>query len=286
MEKKTKIIIVVIIFLVVASILLYSRFIGTSGIVVKEYKVVNQKIANNFHGLKVVHITDIHYGRIIDDSRLLSLVDKINALKPDVVVLTGDLIDRHTILTSESQQALSDGLAKIKVTMGKYAINGNHDVKFPEWDNIIQKGQFINLNDNYELLYKENNNPLLIAGFSSNIESPLKAEVKMQKVTDFLKDKETVKPKYRILLMHEPDFIDQIKKSDFDLVLAGHSHNGQVRLPIIGPLMLPPKAKLYYSPYYKLDNTELFISSGVGTSVLNFRLFNRPSINLYRLTNR
>ena len=86
--------------------------------------------------------------------------------------------------------------------------------------------------------------------------------------------------------MHEPDFIDEIDYRKFDLVLAGHSHNGQVRLPFIGALVKPNYAKKYYDEYYKIKNTDLYISSGIGVSEVNFRLFNRPSFNLYRLTNR
>ena len=100
----------------------------------------------------------------------------------------------------------------------------------------------------------------------------------------YLNDSE-IKPNYSILMMHEPDFIDDIDNSKFNLVLAGHSHNGQVRLPLIGALYTPIKAKKYYDEFYKIKNTNLYISSGIGVSQINFRLFNRPSFNLYRLTN-
>ena len=69
----------------------------------------------------------------------------------------------------------------------------------------------------------------------------------------------------------------------FNIVLAGHSHAGQVRLPFIGVLYTPKYARKYYEPYYKLDNTELYISNGLGTSEIPIRLFNRPSYNFYRL---
>ena len=69
----------------------------------------------------------------------------------------------------------------------------------------------------------------------------------------------------------------------FNLILAGHSHAGQVRLPFIGALILPEGAQKYYDSHYKLDNSDLYISNGLGVSNFNFRLFNTPSYNVYRL---
>lgn len=96
---------------------------------------------------------------------------------------------------------------------------------------------------------------------------------------------EEVNNLYKILIMHEPDYIKEVSNS-YELILAGHSHNGQVRLPLVGALILPPGAKDYYKPYYKYNNSDLYISSGVGTSTMDLRLFNKPSFNLYRLVNK
>ena len=91
--------------------------------------------------------------------------------------------------------------------------------------------------------------------------------------------------KYKILLLHEPDTIDNLSER-FDLILAGHSHNGQVRLPLIGAVILPDGAKRYYEEHYTINNTELFISSGLGTSSLPLRFMNHPSINFYRINKK
>ena len=90
---------------------------------------------------------------------------------------------------------------------------------------------------------------------------------------------------YKIILVHEPDYIDTItsKYNNTNLVLAGHSHNGQINIPYIKKLLLPEGSKKYYNNYYKVNNTNLYISSGLGESNINFRLFNKPSINFYRI---
>ena len=270
--------------------LLYGRYIATTGLFVKEYKITDSKITDNFHGLKIVHISDIHYGRTVKNRELKNMVKKVNELRPDVVVLTGDLIDKDTKLTEKMSNNISSILSKIDPSIEKYAIMGNHDVKFDNFNIIIENAGFVNLNNTYDNIYKNGNSNILISGVSSNYyKNDRDINYNMKSTFDYLNsfnEDDSKKPIYNILLIHEPDFIDKIDKSKFDLILSGHSHNGQVRFPIIGATILPPYAKKYYKEHYTLDDTELYISSGIGTSAINFRFFNRPSINFYRLTNK
>jgi len=283
---KRLIIIFIILILLICSILLYSRYIGTSGLEVKEYKIINENLSDDFHGLKIVHISDIHYGRILFKKELDKIVAKINLLKPDIVVLTGDLIDIDTKLDNKSKEELSNTLAKIEATIGKYAINGNHDYKFKEWEFIIEDSGFTNLNDKYELIYGNSKDYILLAGMSTNIYGKKNIDEKLKEVNEYLNNNKENIPNYSILLMHEGDFIDDIDISNYNLILAGHSHNGQIRIPFIGAIILPPYGEKYYDEYYKKNTTDIYISSGIGVSEVNFRLFNRPSFNFYRLTKR
>lgn len=284
--KYKKLIISIIIFiLVVSSLLLYSRYIGTSGIFINEYKIVNKNLSNDFYGFKIVHITDVHYGRTINKKELNDLVEKINLVKPDIVVLTGDLIDKSSDMTDKDIKIISKAFSKIDATIGKYAIKGNHDYKYKKWDILIENSGFVNLNDTYELIYGNENDYILLSGMSTNIYGKKNIDDKVKIYEDFIKTSE-VKPNYSILLMHEPDFIDSFDYNNYNLVLAGHSHNGQVRLPFIGAVVKPNYGRKYYDNYYKLNDTDLYVSSGLGVSEVNFRLFNRPTFNLYRLTNK
>lgn len=283
--KKHPILKIIFILLVtIFCLLLYSRFVSTSGLKVKEYHLTNYNITDNFNGFKIIHISDIHYGRVINNKRLEEIVEKINSLKPDIVVLTGDLIDRNVKLEQEDIELLTKTLLKINVTIDKYAIKGNHDYYFNEWETVIENSNFINLGNKYELIYKNGYDPILIAGLNSmqeNISFATRFENIQQEI-----NKENIKSIYNILLVHEPDPIDEINLDNYQLVLGGHSHNGQVRLPLIGPLVKADGAKKYYDEHYKIGNTELYISSGLGTTGLDFRFFNKPSFNLYRITNK
>ena len=285
-KKKHPIIKFLIIFvLIITAILLYSRFIATKGLVTKEYKITSGNIQDNFHGFKIVHISDIHYGRTTDKKDLEKIVNEINLLKPDIVVLTGDLIDKDTELNETLKSEIIESLNSISVTVGKYAISGNHDTNFSEWESIINDSGFKNIGDNYELIYSDGYTPILLAGLSSNLNNQTDITERYNKILTYATE-ENIRDLYKILLIHEPDYINNIDYSNFNLILAGHSHNGQVRLPFIGGIVLPNGAKKYYKEYYKLNNTDLYISSGIGTSQISFRLFNRPSINFYRLTNK
>ncbi|MEG2311347.1 MAG: metallophosphoesterase [Bacilli bacterium] len=280
MKKLIKFLIVLI--LIIISILLYSRFIGTKGLKVKEYKVVSDKIINEYHGLKIIHLSDIHYGSTIFVKDLNKMVDEINTLNPDIVVLTGDLIDEKR---NPDKDAIIKCLSLIKPKIGKYAVSGNHDLPNETFKDIIKKSGFINLDNKYELIYNHSNKPIIISGISSNINDTSAIDVKTKEIDTYLSTLAAEdKPIYSILLIHEPDYIDNLKMDNYDLILAGHSHGGQVKLPIIGKLFTPQGSKKYYNEEYKINNSNLYISSGMGTSILRLRLFNKPSVNFYRIT--
>lgn len=279
----------IIMILLIILILLYSRFIAIKNIKTHEYKIVNKNFTNEYYGLKIVHISDIHYGRVTFDNELEELVKKVNRTKPDIIVFTGDLIDQDTKMSNEDNDRVAKILSKLTARIGKYAVSGNHDYYYKNWDLIIENSGFSNLNDKIDTIYLENKRYILISGMSTNSYEKKSISDKLKESTEFLKDKKNdEKPIYSILLMHEPDYIDDLNINNYDLVLAGHSHNGQVRIPFIGAIKstLPSGSKKYYDRYYKIKNTDLYISNGIGTSKINFRLFNRPSFNLYRFTNK
>lgn len=280
-----------IIVVLICGAIYYSRFIATTGLTVKEYTIKNSKIPDSFHGAKIIHISDLHYKTTYYKQEVKKMVKKINELKPDLVVLTGDLFDKDTNYTNQDFEELTEELKKIEPSIGKYAISGNHDMQVPEWETVIKNSGFTNLNDTFDTVYMNSLNPLLIVGASSSLNNMKDINDRLKPASDYIKsisgqEKKNNIPNYKILLLHEPDYIDDIDYKQFDLVLAGHSHNGQVRMPGIGAIVLPEGAKKYYEEHYTLDQTEFYISSGLGTSTIPYRLFNKPSINLYRLTNK
>lgn len=280
---KKKIIIILSIILGILGIIFYSRFIETSLFETKEYKISNVNLANDFSGLKIIHISDIHYGRITSTKMIKKIIKEVNLIKPDIIVITGDLIDKDATLAEKDISFLKDSLAKLESKYGKYAIYGNHDITYgrEKIEEIYKYSSFKLLVNDYDIIYGKKNEPLFIGG----LDSLLEGEQDIEKAMSYFNDHEDIL--YKILLVHEPDSTDNIleKYPNTNLILAGHSHNGQVRLPLIGAIYTPSGSKKYYDNYYKINETDLYISSGIGVSRINFRLFNKPSINFYRIYN-
>lgn len=275
---------IIFLFVFVCIIIAYGYFIEPKLITVHEHKITNQNITENFNGLKIVHISDLYYGKTFDEKSLKKLVTSINEQKPDIVVLTGNLIDPNIKLSNDISEKISNYLKKINTTIDKYTISGDNDIKFDEWENIIKNGGFKNLNNNYDTIYMNGYNFMVIAGANTK-KDKLNINEKLNTTTNYINSFEKDGPIYKILILHEPDVIDEITDNKFDLILAGHSLGGQVKIPSVGSIINKEGSKKYHESHYKINNSHLYVSNGLG-SEYHFRLFNTPSYNLYRIVNK
>lgn len=279
---KVRMFLIILIFILVG-MLLWSRYISTKGLEVREYGVTNEKLPKAFNGFKIIQLSDLHYGRTVDDKKLKVIASKINELKPDLIVFTGDLIDKDIKITDKKLTSIKAFLTSLDASIAKYAVKGNHDYSNKLFENIMTEASFKILTDESDLIYYKENTPIIISGFTSSIKSHPNYD---NVFTAINLTEEEISSYYKILLVHEPDQLLKLTDKNFNLVLSGHSHNGQVRLPVLGAIIKTDGAKTYYESYYKVDDTDLYISGGVGCSVLNFRFMNKPSFNFYRLYNK
>ena len=261
-------------------IIVYARYVGTSGLITKEYTINTDSIPDGFDGIKIVHFADLHYNRAISIGKIKKIVEEINTINPDIVVFTGDLVDKDVSLTDKDYNNLTNLLAKINAKYGKYAVIGNHDY-INDMEKVIEVyngSNFKYLDNSYDIIYNKESEEIFVGGIST-VSYDMDD---VDKAMSYFDDNEDIP--YKIILVHEPDISKKIVKDySVNLILAGHSHNGQIRLPIIGPIYTPPYAKKYYDNYYDINGTSLYISSGIGVSTINYRLWNHPSINFYRI---
>ena len=273
--KENKSHIFIYILLIIGLIIIYSRYIATTGIQIKEYSVINNKIPESFKGFKIVHFSDLKYGSTTDQKYLKKLVNKINELNPDIIIFTGDLISSNYKLTDNDKKSIIENLNKLDPKIDIYSIRGDNDIN-ETYNSIITQTKIIEINNLNKLIYYKGDTPIMLIGLDDSINGNQSLDMAFNYEENNY---------YKILIAHEPDTYEKIKDKNIDLFLAGHSLNGQVRLPFIGSIYTPTGAKKYYDSKYKIDNTEIYISNGLGTSKIPYRLNNRPSINLYRFYN-
>lgn len=274
-RKWVKVLFVLIV--IISSIYLYSRYVGIKGLIVKETAIIDSNIPKDFYGFKIVHISDIHYKVTTTKDDLKKIVNEINLLKPDIVLFSGDLFDNNIKYSKQDYKDLKKILKNIDYNIGKYTIKGEDDLNNKHWENIMKESNFIDLNDRYEFIYNDGLDPILLIGISS--------KYKKNNIKNVINSIDK-KSKYSILLVHETDIINSIDYKKFNLILAGHTHGGQIKLPFIGGIIKDKYAKIYTDEYYEIENTKMFISSGIGTTKYKFRFLNKPSINFYRLRNK
>lgn len=271
----------IIFILLIGIVLLDGFFINSKGFKVVEESIEVASLENSFDGFKIMQISDFLIKNKNDLDNIKNIVKSINERKPDIVVFTGDLLDiRYTEkYTKKEIDVLTDALKDINASLGKYSIIGNHDYNYNELSNIYYNSNFNLLVNKNDIIYGKEGTTIGIYGFDNitygepNIEN--------------LKENGFASSNLKIVLLHEGDYIDYfVNDIKVDVILGGHSHDGQVKLPFIKPILLPEGSKNYYEPYYNINNTDIYISNGIGESTFNIRFNSIPSINFYRINKK
>ena len=261
----------------------------TESLEITKYEIENEKIPKEFDNFKIVQISDLHnksFGK--NNKRLLETIDSQN---PDIVVITGDLVEGDNKDFDVALNLIDELLKKYKV----YHIIGNHEQKslikkhkelYKTYFDKLYKKNIVNL-DNEKIRIKKDGKYINIYGliipleyypyFFKNYENK-----NMKLEQDFINNKlgEINRDEYNILLAHTPFFFEDYEKYGVDLVLAGHVHGGIIRLPKVGGLLSPNREffpKYDFGKYIK-NNTTMLLSKGLGGSKVLIRFACKPEI--------
>jgi predicted MPP superfamily phosphohydrolase len=262
----------------------YSNVIARHWIEITRPEIRLTGLPAAFDGLRIAQLSDIHMDEFTEPFFLHHVIDRINQLQPDVVLLTGDFVSyeigsRHFAIGSAWQCA--NILTSLRCTQ-LYAVMGNHDVYVSAKDvTSALRANRITVLNNSCLPIERPGARIWLAG----VDDPLVGDPKPE-----LAIPESIRnvPNEPVILMcHAPDYADDLLAHPagqaVDLMLSGHTHGGQVRLPLVGALQLPDLGKKYVEGWFQLGRMQLYVNRGIGTIGIPFRFDCPPEITLLTL---
>lgn len=242
------------------------------------YKYKSDKVPASFDGFRMTQVSDFHNMYIGKNSKWL--LKKVKKTNPDIILVTGDVIDRRTSNEKRAIQLLKN-LTEIAPT---YYVTGNHEAYYKYFEDFYMKvimtdvisvcdrDAYVHRDDDYITIsgvhdvrvFGDNSNPNLYVQYYQYLEERL----------------EELDDTFTVLLAHRPDLITMYANYDVDLVFSGHAHGGQIRVPFIGGLYAPDQGVLpkYSEGIHKVNGSTLYISRGLGNSRFPWRVFNRPEL--------
>lgn len=252
----------------------YAVFIERYLVRFNRYRIAVPRLPKAFEGVRIVHVTDLHYGTLVPYAFVEGLVRKINSLNRDMVVCTGDYI--HERRSTVQIDRIWPLLGRLEAREGVYSVLGNHD----HWGDterslywLDKTGQNVR---GRAVAVERGGQRLWVAGIGDFWEDSVGVDEALEGVPE---------DECRIVLAHNPDSADTDYSARVDLMVSGHTHGGQVVVPFYGPLVLPVKNKNYASGLVTTTKDEqVFISRGIGWAIYPVRFNCLPEIPVLELT--
>ncbi len=249
----------------------YSYFVAPFRFALTHTDIPIPHLPAAFDGFRIVAFGDVHYNWRIEAKQIAQVVTMANSAHPDVVCLLGDYVSKQGNL------AFPSGLADLRARLGVYAILGNHD--FLGRDRIIthqleRVGATVLRNRN--VAFERSGQRIWVAG----VDDLRSHQSNLQQALAGIPNDEV-----KILLAHNPDFAARASciAPPIDLQLSGHTHGGQVKLPLVGPPALPHNHKEWLAGRYNVNGMWLYVNRGTGMSSIAHRLNVRPEVSVITL---
>lgn len=256
--------------------------LGNTALELNTYTITSSRLPENFDGYRIAHVSDLHNAQMgKDNEKVLSMLRQAD---PDIIAITGDLIDSRNTNLEIALQFVKEAM-KIAPC---YYVTGNHEARVSEYDllkaGMVSAGVVILENDQAEI--NIDGNAITLIGvddpsFQTDYLFGDSDAVINAKLTELHTDGNG----FTILLSHRPELFSTYTAHDVDLVLSGHAHGGQFRIPFIGGVVAPNQGLFpeFDAGIYTDGNTNMLVSRGVGNSIMPFRVNNRPEIILVEL---
>ena len=233
-------------------------------------------LPESFDGFQIAHISDLHNAEFGKENE--GILKHLKDLQPDMIALTGDLVDSRR---TDPEIALRFAQEAVKIAPCYY-VPGNHESRVKDYPQLEQQLEAagVTVLRGRAVSLERNGESIKICGLDDPVFSGHQ---------NFLANLSSLASEdFTVLLSHRPEYFEQYCREGFSLVLAGHAHGGQFRLPFLGGLVAPGQGVFpkYDSGSYTSDNTTMIVSRGLGNSLFPFRLNNPPEIILITLISR
>ena len=266
---------------------------GNKALEISDYMVTNPDLPESFSGFRIAQISDLHNDEFGENNE--ELIELLKNKKPDIIAITGDLIDYYDTHLDISLAFIGE----IIDIAPCYYVPGNHEARLDSYEQFKNKLTDLGVCvlENEAIQLERNGEAVTIMGvkdpaFFTKIFFP-DSDGRSSEEDDIIMDlllryvcREDMG--YRIVLSHRPDQIGVYAKYDLELVLSGHKHGAQFRLPYLGGLFTPSDGFFpeYDAGVYEQDNTTMIVSRGLGNSKFPFRLNNRPEVVMIELQSK
>ena len=256
---------------------------GNTALMVSTVTVSSNRIPTAFNGFLIAQVSDLHNAVFGENNA--ELLQILSECKPNIIVVTGDLVDaEHTDI-----DVALDFAKEAAQIAGTYYVTGNHEGSLSQYDELktgLESMGVVVLEDT-SMQLEYNGEKVTLIGLSDpsfTLKGNMLGEVPAMgdtKLRGLIGDKDD----YTILLSHRPELFETYVNCGVDLVLSGHAHGGQFRLPFIGGLVAPNQGLFpkYDAGLYTKGDTNMIVCRGLGNSIIPIRFNNRPEIVLLEL---
>ena len=281
MNRKKRVLFVVVFVLVV---LIVWTLWGNTALEVNEYEVVSDRIPQDFEGFRIAQVSDLHNAEFGEGNE--KLIQLLSQTDPDVIVITGDLIDfRHT----DIEIALDFARQAVKIAP-VYYVSGNHEARVHEYEDLkigLAEAGVVILENQKVQITREGESITLMGNADPSFQEDYLFGDSESVARQAIDELQNESDGYTILLSHRPELFDLYVDTGMDLVFSGHAHGGQFRLPFVGGLVAPNQGVFpkFDEGRFTEENTTMIVSRGVGNSIIPIRFNNRPEIVLVTLRN-
>ena len=244
---------------------------------VNEYEIVSDRIPQGFDGFRIAQISDLHNAEF--GERNEKLIQLLSQTDPDIIVITGDLIDsRHT----DIEIALYFARQAVKLAP-VYYVSGNHEARVREYEDLkmgLAEAGVVILENQKARITREWENITLMGIDDPSFQEDYLFGDSESFARQAIENLQNESDGYTVLLSHRPELFNLYVDTGMDLVFSGHAHGGQFRLPFIGGLVAPNQGFFpeYDAGLFSEGSTTMIVSRGVGNSIIPIRVNNRPEI--------